>query len=233
MAIDSQNGGATGNMLKCFWGAAIICILIITNHIGITLLVSEQQRHIALSKLSSQHRILLLEASQLADDILTNLAEDSPNYYLIQNLQKELGLLTKDLVHTHKNVIKLADTNIIMFLPHTDAQTYYFEEPYSLDKRINSFVARLQLLASHDAKTIKRRFHRWIAVGVTVSRKGLLITGFDELMQHLYTVSSNHTKLLKISLQVLNGLVLFTLAAIVLFIAMPSIKHGKQSKKSN
>jgi hypothetical protein len=211
---------------RYIWGAVIICFLILINHLGMTLLINEQQRHIAISKLSSQQRILLLDASQLADDILTNLAETRPNYYLIQNLQKELGLLTKDLVQTHEDIIKLADKNIIPFLPKTNARAYYFEEPYSLDERINSFVAKLQLLASHDPKTIKRRFHRWIAVGVTVSKHGLLVQGFDEVMKYLFTASSNHAKVLKISLQILNGLVILTIILERMLVFKPLVERS-------
>ena len=142
---------------RYLWGAVVICVLILINLFGMKLLADEQQRYAILNKLCSQQRILILDASQLADDVLTSLTEEQPNYYLIQNLQKELGLMTRELVKTHQNIIQLADKNYALFLPEINLRSYYYDEPYLLDEHVNGFVAKLQLLASHDPKTMKRR----------------------------------------------------------------------------
>ena len=164
------------------WGGAFICLLIVINHIGMTLLINAQQRHIALSKLSSQQRILFQETGRMAHDIMTELGQDEPNLYLIENLQHDLKTSVDELYTTYKSIIALADKNVVPFLSQTDVHAYYFEEPYALDRRMNSFFARINVFATQDPTSLKRRFQRWTSVDIAIAKNGLLVKGFDELM---------------------------------------------------
>ncbi len=205
------------------WAAAIICVLILINHVGMTWLISAQQKHIALSKLGSQQRILFQETGRMAHDIMTYLGQDQPHYYLVDRLQQDLKTSLSELEETHNEIIRLADQNTLPFFPKTNIRSYYFDEPYMLNERMHTFIARIRMLASEDSRISKRRFQRWTSVDIAFAKDGLLIKGFDELMQYLYKESSDHVQILFFSLQVLNGLVIFTIAMEVLFIFKPLI----------
>lgn len=206
-------------------GAAIICILVLINHAGMTALIGAQQRHIALSELGSNQRILFQETGRLAHAIMAELGKDAPNAYLIENYQQDLTRAADQLVGTHQSLLELARQTNLPFMPRVDVESYYFSEPYNIDQRMKEFTRRIGLFTRFPPEDLKRRFMRWRSIDIAIAKNGLLLRGFNDLMQYLNRVSREHTRILKHTLIVLNGLVILTLIMEVLFIFRPLVER--------
>lgn len=206
-------------------GAAIICVLILINHAGMTALIDAQQRHIALSELGSRQRILFQEAGRLTHTIMSELGKDQPSTYLIEHYQRDLTEAADQLNETHNALLELARQTRLPFLPRVDVEGYYFSEPYNIDARMEDFTRRIGLFTRFPPDELKRRFMRWRSVDIAIARNGLLLRGFNELMEQLNRVSREHARVLKHTLTVLNSLIILTLIMEVLFIFRPLVQR--------